>query len=156
MVTLGLGEHVTNIPPSKQIEQLNALYACYVIYDMSISLPKMSALLFYARIFGTQAKLFKHALWITHFLVVGWFISAVLIGVLLCNPVEKQCKPTIPGHCHPNTVLWLTSAIPSVIIDLILLLLPLPLLWRLQMKKSHRILIMTVFACGYWFVVSKV
>lgn len=155
MTTLGLGKHVNNLSPNDEIEQLKALYACYIIYDISISLPKMSALLFYARVFGTQEKLFKHALSVTHLLVGGWLVSVAVLGVLLCDPVEKQWKPTTPGHCHPNTVLWLASAIPSVVIDLILLLLPLPMLWRLQMKKFRRILIMTVFACGYWLVVSR-
>lgn len=150
MITLGLGKHIQTITPNSEIEQLRALYACYIVYDISISLPKMSALLFYARVFTTQEKRFKYALWFTHFLVIGWVVSVALLGVFLCDPVEKQWKPTIAGHCHPNTVLWLTSAIPSVVIDLILLILPLPMLWQLQMKLSRKILIMAVFVCGYW------
>ena len=152
MITRGLGKHVNTISPDDEVEQLKALFVCYNIYDISISLPKISALLFYARVFGTQNKLFKYALLVTHSLVVGWLISTVMVGVWLCDPVKKQWKPTTPGHCHPNAVLWLASAIPSVIIDLILLLLPLPMLWQLQMRKSRKILIMTVFVCGYWFV----
>lgn len=155
MITLGLGKHVIDISPGNLVKQLKALYVCYIIYDTSISLPKFSVLLFYARIFGTQKKPFKYLLWFTHFLVFSWLVSVALLGVLLCSPIEKQWKPSTPGHCHPNTVLWLSSAIPSVGIDLILLLLPLPMLWRLQMAKSRKILIMTVFACGYRFAVLE-
>ena len=153
MISLGLGKHIQGIPPSNEIKQLKALYACEMIYDISISLPKISVLLFYARVFTTQERVFRYALWFTHFLVIGWLLSIVLFTSLLCDPVEKQWKPTIPGYCHPNTEAWLASAIPSVVIDLILLLLPLPMLWRLQMKKSRKFLIMAVFICGYWSVV---
>ena len=152
MTTRGLGQHITSLHPSDAVEQLKALYACYIIYDISITLPKISALLFYARVFGTQQKLFRYALYVTHGLAVAWLITVSLIGVFLCDPVKKQWEPTTKGHCHPNTLLWLTSAIPSVVIDLILLLLPLPMLWRLQMKTSRRLLVMTVFGCGYWSV----
>ncbi|KAL8949409.1 MAG: hypothetical protein Q9222_004478 [Ikaeria aurantiellina] len=153
MISLGLGRHVTEIPQSKTLEQLKVLYACYILYDTSITFPKISALLFYARIFGTQNKAFRYMLWLTHFLVIGWLLSIMMLGVFLCDPVEKQWKPYLDGHCKPNSALWLGSAIPSVVIDLILLLLPLPMLWRLQMKKQRRILIMTVFAFGYCVIV---
>ncbi|KAL9640598.1 MAG: hypothetical protein Q9204_000654 [Flavoplaca sp. TL-2023a] len=149
MISLGLGKHIDDIPLSNTTEQLKVLYACYILYDTSISLPKTSVLLFYARIFGTQAKLFKYAMYFTHFLVVGWLLSISMLGVFLCDPVEKYWNRLLPGHCHPNSALWLGSAIPSVGIDLILLLLPLPMLWRLQMSKNRRILIMSVFAFGY-------
>ncbi|CAL8578613.1 hypothetical protein XPA_004382 [Xanthoria parietina] len=153
MISLGLGKHIANIPPANTTEQLKVLYACYILYDTSISLPKTSVLLFYARIFGTQAKPFKYALYCTHFLVAGWLLSISMLGVFLCDPVEKYWNQLLPGHCHPNSALWLGTAIPSVGIDLILLLLPLPMLWRLQMDRSRRILIMTVFAFGYCVIV---
>ncbi len=55
----------------------------------------------------------------------------------------------IDGHCSNEDTLWLGSVIPSVIIDLIILIMPLPMIWKLQMKLTKKILIMGVFMCGY-------
>ena len=150
MVKLGLGKHVAEIPVENVHRQLKLLYVLYICYDLSVTLPKTSVLFFYMRIFGTQNKPFKYALWITHFLVLFWFLFSLLFAVFQCNPVRKQFEPDLPGHCVAITTLWLSGAIPSVIVDFVLLVLPLPMLWRLKMKRSSRILIMAVFASGYW------
>lgn len=150
MITLGLGRPGSSIPIDHTLMQLRVLFGLYFIYDTSITLPKISVLLFYARVLGTRVNLFKYALWFTHCLVIGCFAAMGFVTIFLCNPVEKQWQPSIPGRCHSIIDSWLSSAILSVVIDLILLLLPLPMLWRLQMKRSRRILIMAVFACGYW------
>lgn len=150
MITLGFGRRGSSMPKSLDLKQLRILFGLHFTYNLSLTLPKTSVLLFYARVLGTRIKLFKYALWCTHSLVIGWFIAMGLLNTLICDPIEKQWRPSVPGHCHSITVLWLSSSMSSVVIDLILLLLPLPMLWRLQMKRSRRILIMAVFACGYW------
>lgn len=42
------------------------------------------------------------------------------------------------------------SAIPSVLIDIIILVLPLPKLWHLKIDLARKIGLMTVFILGYW------
>lgn len=53
------------------------------------------------------------------------------------------------GHCSNVDTVWLGSVIPSTIIDLIILIMPLPMIWKLQMKLTKKILVMGVFVCGY-------
>ena len=150
MITLGFGRRGSSIPMGLELKQMRILWGAHFTYNLTLIFAKTSVLLFYARVLGTRIKLFKYALWFTHFLVIGWFIAMGLLNTFLCNPIEKQWRPSVPGHCHAITVLWLSSTISDVVIDFILLLLPLPMLWRLQMKCSRKILIMAVFACGYW------
>ena len=59
MINLGLGQHVTEVLPENELKQLKVLYICYVLYDISITFPKISALLFYARVFSTRSKFFR-------------------------------------------------------------------------------------------------
>ena len=150
MITLGFGRRGSSIPIGYELEQLKVLFGLYFIYHLSLTLPKISVLLFYARALGTKVKTFKYALWVTHCLVIGWFFAMGFFTIFLCDPVEKQWRPSLPGGCHSITELWLACTISSVVIDLILLLLPLPILWQLQMKRSRKMLLMAVFACGYW------
>ena len=150
MINLGLGKHIENVSLPDELKLLKFLFALYFVYDLSITIPKCSALLFYARIFGNVSRTFVYSLWAIGFCIFGWLISLWLFTLFLCDPVKKQWLPTTPGHCHPTSALWLGSAIPSVAIDLMILFVPIPMLWQLQMKKSRKALIIGVFLCGYW------
>ena len=103
-----------------------------------------------------QQTRFKYALWFSHFLVVGWLIATLLLNLLSCKPIEKHWEPLTPGYCFANAKLWPEIAILSVVIDLVLLFLPIPMLWRLQMKISRKATIVGVFACGFWYVAPQV
>ncbi len=78
-----------------------------------------------------------------------WFLGILISVVFSCVPVQKSWMPMIDGHCSNVDTVWLGSVIPSTIIDLIILIMPLPMIWKLQMKLTKKILVMGVFVCGY-------
>ena len=129
---------------------LKMLFAQYFIYDAGVSLTTFSALLFYTRIFTSQSARFRRTIWMTHALVLLWLLGIWFATLFLCSPIQKQWNPTVDGSCGDTGGLWLGSAIPSVIIDAIILALPMPMLWRLKLKRSRKILVTGVFICGYW------
>ena len=47
---------------------------------------------------------------------------------------------------------YLGSWVPHIFIDLVLLCLPVPLLWKLQMQKTQKVILTAVFACGGLYV----
>jgi hypothetical protein len=153
LISVGLGKHVNELSTDRLLLGLKLQFCIYFVYNLSITLTKTSVLFFYARIFSTQSRPFKWALWISQGLVWGWFVAICLVTVFMCNPVNKQWIPSVEGTCRPIGDLWLGSAIPSVIIDVIILVLPLPLIWKLRLKKSRKILVSGVFVCGYSIIV---
>ena len=50
------------------------------------------------------------------------------------------------------TWLYVGSWVPHIFIDLVLLGLPVPLLWKLQMHLSQKLILTGVFACGGLYV----
>jgi len=152
MVHLGLGRHVWTLSEAELAKFLKLLYSIYFIYDIALFLTKTSALLFFSRVFPAYANAnwFNHALRITHLLNLAWLIGIVFGTVFMCNPVEKGWNPFIPGQCGPTSALWIGSAVPSVAIDLIILALPLPKIWGLQMSRGRKIGLTFVFLLGYW------
>lgn len=113
---------------------------------------KASAVFFYARIFSLTNSGFKYALWLVHFMNVAWLLAILLSVTFMCDPVEKAWDTTLSGKCLNTGLLWLGSGVSSLIIDVIILLMPLPMLWKLQMKTIRRIQISGVFLCGYLWV----
>lgn len=152
LLTIGLGKDVKEVSTDDQRRILKGFFILYPFYQCSVTFPKVSALLFYTRIFGSASKAFQYALWTTHAVILIWNSAIWIFSILLCNPVQKQWIPSLPGHCYSTGALWLASAIPNLVIDLVILLLPLPMLWGLQMKKSRKAGVIAVFICGYWYV----
>ncbi|OJJ67582.1 hypothetical protein ASPBRDRAFT_47637 [Aspergillus brasiliensis CBS 101740] len=154
----GLGHHSQFVAPKDQFIFIRLLYAVYYIYDIGLFFTKLSAILFLSRIFPwhANAKWFNYTIVATHCLNCAWLVGIVFGTVFRCHPIEMGWNPTLPGHCGTTSALWLGSAIPSVIIDLIILLLPLPKIWTLQMTTSRKIAIIGVFVVGYSVIVVSI
>lgn len=58
----------------------------------------------------------------------------------------------LEGKCGKNKTLWLGIAIPSAAVDFVILLLPLPKVWGLQVTIATKAGISLVFALGYWYI----
>jgi hypothetical protein len=149
LINLGMGLHFEMVNPNNLEPFLKLLWIEYFIFDTGTAVAKSSALFFYARVFGVVNSTFRYGLWVVHFLNIGWLIG-ILFGVIFeCSPIEKAWKVTLPGTCLNTGNLWLGSGIGSLLIDVIILLMPLPMLWQLQLKMVRKLQIIGVFICGY-------
>ena len=54
----------------------------------------------------------------------------------------------MPGHCVSKNEYFLGTAIPEVVTDFVILAMPLPYVWNLQMKLKQKILLSVVFILG--------
>ncbi|GAP88685.1 putative cfem domain-containing protein [Rosellinia necatrix] len=155
MISLGLGRHIRGLSDEQIAGNLLTIYVVYFVYDTALFLTKMSALLFLSRVFPRYANhvLFNWGLWITHGLNVSWLLGIVFGTLFMCDPVAKGYNPNLPGYCSDVGKLWVGSAVPSVVIDLIILLLPMPKVWGLQMSGARKIGITVAFALGYIVII---
>ncbi|KAI0973526.1 hypothetical protein F4678DRAFT_427025 [Xylaria arbuscula] len=155
MISLGLGRHVNTLPPENVQAALLDLYVAYFVYDFTLFLTKTSALFFYHRVFVRRMHRtwFNYALWVVHFFNVSWLLGIVFGTIFMCDPVAKGYKPDLLGYCSPIGELWIGSAVPSVAIDLFILLLPVPKIWGLEISFAKKSGITVVFALGYSVIV---
>ncbi|KAJ5715856.1 uncharacterized protein N7483_013037 [Penicillium malachiteum] len=154
----GLGRHAQFVETKDLFIFLRLLYAVYYVYDIGLFFTKTSALLLLSRIFPwhANAKWFNYTIVATHCLNCAWLTGIIFGTIFMCNPVQKGWNSTLPGHCGTTSHLWLGSAIPSVIIDLIILLLPLPKIWSLKMTTRRKMAIIGVFVIGYSVIVVSI
>lgn len=124
----------------------------YFIYDAGLFLTKLSVQLFLRRVFpkNNSGTWFNLGLWVAHSINLAWLIGIVFGTVFLCDPINKSWNPSMPGQCGSTSSLYIGSAVPSVTIDLIVLILPLPKLWSLHIDRSRKIGLIIVFTFGYW------
>ncbi len=73
------------------------------------------------------------------------FISMALFQ---CTPVEKFWNFEIPGHCIKILTFFRAETTFNLVTNVVILLLPMPMVWHLQMALRRRLLLIGIFASG--------
>ena len=113
---------------------------------MAISIIKISILLFYKRLFETPT--FRL---LTHFvgcLVVGWWISVLLVNIFTCHPISGYWDHSIESTCIHAKSFYMGSSIANIIIDAVILALPVHMVWGLHTSKAQKIALTFIFMLG--------
>jgi hypothetical protein len=121
----------------------------YALFDIGTFIARLSVLLFFGRIFNGASSQLKYALWIVHGLNAACYLGIILMMAFGCSPIRKYWTPGIPGVCLNLEVMYLVGGIPNIVLDFLILLLPLPLLWKLKMPLNRKLLVVGVFVLGY-------
>ena len=114
---------------------------------------KISTLLLFGRIFPVQKfHLILRA--------VGLFISlyciiSVVIMVFQCRPSKGAWNPTIKSDCIDINKFLIFMGSMNVLTDFLLLCLPLPQLWKLQMHRKTKMQVIGIFSIGNLFVAQS-
>lgn len=122
-------------------------YAIEQLYCIAVVLPKLSILGFYIRIF--TLKPYR----ITVYILVGVLIANCIAGLIVsfssCQPFAARWRPSIPGaHCIDTTAYWRWISFANILTDVVMLGLPLPVIWHLQISKSQKYGLTVVFCAG--------
>ena len=104
-------------------------------------------ILLYIRIFAIPT--FRYVCWSVIGLNAAIFLSIFLGTLLICRPISYSFVKTIPnGTCGSLSSFELYTAIMNLMMDLIVVVLPLPMLWRLHMSSRKKIQLTFVFGMG--------
>ena len=147
----GLGKHVEVAGADGAIFYAHTLYVNGLIYNICLTAVKLSVLCFYQRVFATT-KGTRQVLRITAGIVIAWCLSVVMTCLFECVPIKSVWTPSIKGKCIDLLPFYYGSAGTSIVLDFILLVIPVPFLWRLHMDWSHKIALLTTFLLGYLWV----
>jgi hypothetical protein len=117
------------------------------LYVVTANLPKISILLLYRRLFATTILL---AISNAMIVVLSLSITAKLILVsIVCRPFAANWNPNIPGErCFDMKSVSAWSTLPNIITDVVMLLLPIPLIWSLHTRLRTKIQLTFTFALG--------
>jgi hypothetical protein len=117
------------------------------VYLISATLVKLSLLFLYRTLFGAT-NYTRYA--ITGAIIVCTLLNfGLLIGIVLfCIPVQKAWNSMLDGHCSDPAVLSYFTGASNVFFDLYVLLVPVPLVWSLQMNKKRKVGVAAVFGIG--------
>jgi len=127
---------------------MHTLYFDEMCYQCGIALTKLSVLFFYRRIF-TVTPGFKMTLAVTGIFVILWWLGGLLAVIFSCIPVQGFWDHSIAAKCEYQFGFFIGQAVPNIILDFVLLLLPLRSLLSLRMRRQQKMALLGVFLLGY-------
>jgi hypothetical protein len=109
-------------------------------------LIKISVLHFYKSIFRNQKLAW--AVYAVGTLTLMYWLGTVLAAFLICQPFAYNWNKMIAGHCGNTLAYYLSTGIVNLLIDVMIVALPLPILWGLQMELSRKVSLSIIFSLG--------
>ena len=82
------------------------------------------------------------------FLVFGYLFSNLLTLAFGCTPIDKYWNSTTPGHCIAETEAGVVYGSLNFVSDIVIFVLPLPMVWRLQLSRESKLGVILVFMGG--------
>ncbi|KAL3478258.1 hypothetical protein BJX99DRAFT_224539 [Aspergillus californicus] len=152
----GIGRHIWVVEPDDVITSMKLIFAYVVLYSITVPMVKLSVLLLYRRIFRL-----KWTLYICAFLSIGYTISVSTTISLACVPTSyfwtQWVYPLNGGHCRINLYnFYLWNGVANLFTDVIILCLPMPIVWGLQMPRAQKLAISGIFLLGGFVCVATI
>lgn len=87
------------------------------------------------------------------FFVFGYLFSNFWMQLFGCSPPAKFWNVEIPGYCFNFRIVDLVYGSMNIASDFFIMILPLPMIWKLQLSRKGKVGISLVFLSGALYVV---
>ncbi|KAJ5339665.1 hypothetical protein N7452_006393 [Penicillium brevicompactum] len=142
----GLGTHIGEVTPEQLVTYLKTLFTGSILYTCCILFIKLSILALYRRLFPIKSM--KVAVNVTSLIVILWAACGILAGCFTCIPTEKLWNPMIEGGCMNLSKFYYGLQIPNIATDAIILVMPMPVVWKLPISKAQKMGLSAIFVLG--------
>ena len=133
-------------PDLLPIQRTVDLYVQPILYCGGVTFPKLSILILYLRIF--TEKISRIICWALFVIISTLSVVNIFLIVFQCNPRSKAWNPTEPGHCHNIVLHFVWASFPNIATDVIMLILPLPVIYNLHTRLRVKLGLMATFMIG--------
>ncbi|KAI4728928.1 hypothetical protein E4T49_03374 [Aureobasidium sp. EXF-10728] len=150
----GLGLEAKDFPSKNAVPFSRVQFAGGPIYCLAVLGFKLSLLITYLRVAGFN-RIYAIIVWVV---IVSVVISQILFTILLsagCRPIAKQWDPSIPGKCLNALPIYFALGGTSLGWDLIIIVLPFPILRRLQLDLRRKLALLAVFSLGFFVTIVQ-
>ena len=152
----GAGKHQEVVSKQDQVMLAQIIYGIEILYGPLVTAIKCSILMLYLRLFGVRPA-FRKTIYVMLSLVVGWCIAVFFAAIFQASPPRllwtTNLKDLPKGAHHIDFTAYLIgTAVPNVVMDFAILVLPMGIVWQLQISNRRKIALSAVFAVGALYV----
>lgn len=154
----GFGQHTFWLLTRQVMKALKFFWISELLYLSAITFTKLSLLLFFRRIFPDNGFR-KATLWAGAFIITS-NISLFMALAFQCLPVHgvwtNWMYKTPPVQCINVFAAVYIAAGMSITHDIMILCMPIPTLWRLNLGLRKKLNLMVMFGVGSFVIVASV
>ncbi|KAB8220660.1 hypothetical protein BDV33DRAFT_203301 [Aspergillus novoparasiticus] len=151
----GLGLHAEYFPTANVKQFSKIQYAGGPLYSMSLLGFKVSLLASYLRI-GGFVKVYRTIIIVAIVAVIVNQVIFTFLFIFPCRPIAMQWDPDLSGKCIDTLKSYYALAGTSLGFDIVIIALPLPVLWKLQLGKRQKVALCCVFAIGFFVTIIQI
>ena len=144
--------------PFEDITAILKIYYCDEdLYLTALPLVKISILLFCLRTF--LQKWLLYACFATMAACLGYSIAFLLVLVFQCRPIDlawNHWDGEHPGKCNDISAQGWTSAALNVVLDIVVLILPMPVIAKLKLNKRKKAFVVSMFSTGFLITIISI
>ncbi|TDZ32434.1 Satratoxin biosynthesis SC1 cluster protein 4 [Colletotrichum spinosum] len=153
----GLGLPVALRPKPNLIKYTRINYAGRPFYQIGISFFKIALLVSYLRLLkGTDQKTYRRVVWLTIVLVFLAHLGCTFSLVFACTPVDKSWNPLKSGTCLPPGPSFTAYAVVTIVSDVVVALLPIPVLLKLNIRLEKKVGLIAIFLLGLFTTLCSI
>ncbi|PYI01253.1 hypothetical protein BO78DRAFT_401468 [Aspergillus sclerotiicarbonarius CBS 121057] len=144
----GYGVHMWNLTVPVLDLYAKTILAGTIIYLPALATAKFALLMLYYRLVG-MVRVWKCVIYLVASIIAGYTVAITLALIFACNPIAKNWDVTITtGHCINRTGFYLATAITNTVSDVMLILIPIPVVFRLRLPLIQKLGISCMFGIG--------
>jgi hypothetical protein len=107
---------------------------------------KLGILAFYYRVF--VVPVFRKVVLGTSAFIIAWGIGITVTLALACRPIEAFWDSSVTGKCVDLLTFTYFTNISNLITDIWIFLMPVPVIWHLQLQTKKKLLLCLIFCMG--------
>ncbi|EWG48943.1 hypothetical protein FVEG_16365 [Fusarium verticillioides 7600] len=142
----GLGSHISTLSGEQISNFLRMFYFSTVVYNVTLAVIKTVFLLQYYR--AIPVRQYKKTYIASVVLVTCWSLSQIFLNTFMCWPIASFWDVTIKGTCILNKSSFYVSAAGNILTDILIMVLPIPVLRSLKLGRRQKWILMSVFCLG--------
>ncbi|KAI1776627.1 hypothetical protein F4818DRAFT_411256 [Hypoxylon cercidicola] len=153
----GLGKDMWFVPHDNITQVLKFYFIDELLYITALALTKVSMLFFYLKVF--PKKSFRNCTYALIFLNLAYAVTYDLLLIFQCNPISGAWRTwdgEFKAQCISINGLGWSAAAINIALDLAVIALPLPELFRLSLSLRKRLQIIAMFAVGFFITVVSI
>lgn len=142
----GMGRHVIVVSAYDQMMVRKGDYIFSHFYDFALVFVKLGILAFYYRVF--VHPVFRSVVLATALFVIAWGIGITVTLFLACRPLNAYWDANVTGKCLTMVTFTYFTNISNLITDIWIFLMPVPMIWHLQLQTKKKLLLSFIFCFG--------
>ncbi|KAJ5456046.1 uncharacterized protein N7458_004310 [Penicillium daleae] len=119
---------------------------------------KLSIIFLYHRLFPLRQ--YTYILLFCAMLVIAWLLIGIITPFVECHPIhyfwDRYIDENAKGSCYNIIAFYMGNSISGMLMDVMLLILPIPIICRLQMSLNKKLAISCILLLGGFVCISSV